>query len=148
MNHARLAVVALVAGSLLASGCGSSRHAGSLPGLTAAKLATLTAKARDVAEGDGDAHPSEATIYATVRRESTRAPLLPPPTQPVCVVVLRGHFVCGFCDLPGAAPPRGNDTIVFDRKTLQGLAGGVAKQVDPSALGIRRLGPGRPVALG
>lgn len=73
MKHARVSVVALVGASLLASGCGSSRQASSLPGLTAAKLVKLTAMVRSAARANDDAHPSGATIYASRRHEANIA---------------------------------------------------------------------------
>jgi hypothetical protein len=63
LSHARVSVVALVGASLLASGCGSSPQASSLPGLTAAKLVKLKAMVMSAAEANGDAQPSGATIY-------------------------------------------------------------------------------------
>ncbi len=66
--------------------------------------------------------------------------------QPVYLVVLRGHFVCYACSRPSSAvPPQRGDviTMVLDRKTLQGLDGGIGGHVDTS-----KVGPGLPLALG
>ncbi len=148
LNHARVSVVALVGASLLASGCGSSRQASSLPGLTAAKLAKLKAMVMSAARANGDAHPSGATIYASRRHEANIAAGSGsgvPGAQPVYLVVIRGHFVCGGCSSPGgtANPPSGDViTSVVDRKTLQDLDFGIGSQVDTS-----KLAPGLPLSL-
>ena len=149
MKRVLASVVVLVSASLLASGCGSTRHASSLPGLTPGKLARLTAMAKRAARLSGDAHPSSATVYASRRHEANIAAGAGsgiPGEQPVYLVVIRGNFVCSDCSAPARvlSAPRGNViTMVVGRSTLQGLDGGIGDQVDTS-----KLGPGLPLAVG
>src|SRR5579864_6189594 len=124
----RLATVgtALVSAALLGGGCGSSRHATSLPGLTGAKLVRIKALVRAAAKADGDAHPSSVMVFASRRHEANIAAGAGtgvPGVQPVYLVIVRGHFICNACSGPaGRAPPRGNViTMVLDRRTLQGV---------------------------
>lgn len=142
-----VAGAALVGAALLAGGCGSSRHATSLSGLTRAKLARLEAMVRSAAKASGDAHPTSATVYASRRHEANIAAGAGsgiPGTQPVYLVVVRGNFVCDACTGPaGAAPPHGHViTMVLARKTLRGLDGGIGGQVDTS-----KVGPGLTLQL-
>ena len=139
--------IALVSTALLAGGCGTSRHATSLPGLTATKLVRLRAIVREAAKADGDAHPSSVMVYATRRHEANvagGAGTGVPGSQPVYLVIARGHFVCSGCRGPaGAAAPRGNVIMmVLDRRTLRGLDGGIGGNVDTS-----KVGPGLPIPL-
>ena len=150
MSRARVSVVALLSASVLLSACGSSRQAAtSLPGLTAAKLAKLTAMVRKEATLGGDPHPSGVMIYASRRHEANIAAGAGtgvPGEQPVYLLVARGQFVCSTCSGPPGnfQPPHGNViTMVVDRRTLQDLDGGIGGRVDTS-----RLGPGLPLALG
>jgi hypothetical protein len=148
MNRACVAVAALVGASLLASGCGSSRQATSLPGLTEAKLMKLAASVKAMAKANGDAHPSGAIIYASRRHEANIAAGAGTGVfgeQPVYLVVVRGQFVCNSCSgPPGHTAPRGNTiTTVVDRKTLQGLDFGIGGRVD-----TRKLGAGLRLTLG
>jgi hypothetical protein len=143
---------ALVAGLVVlgvAAGCGGSRHATSLPGLTAKKLAKLEAIVQNDARIDGDAHPLSVMVYASRRHEANvvaGAGTGVLGSQPVYLVVVRGQFVCSTCSGPaGAAPPKGNViTLVLGRSKLQGLDFGIGgQQIDTGALG-----PGLPVSLG
>jgi hypothetical protein len=148
MRRPAIAGTALVSAVLLAGGCGNSRHATSLPGLTATKLLRLKAIVRAAAKADGDAHPSSVMVFASRRHEANIAAGAGtgvPGAQPVYLVVVRGHFVCNACSGPaGHAAPRGTViTMVLDRKTLQGLDGGIGGNVDTS-----KIGPGLPVRLG
>jgi hypothetical protein len=138
---------ALVSTALLAGGCGSSRHATSLPGLTATKLARLKAIVREAAKADGDARPSSVMVYATRRHEANvagGAGTGVPGSQPVYLVIARGHFICSDCSRPaGAAAPSGNVIMmVLDRRTLRGLDGGIGGHLNTS-----KVGPGLPVQL-
>ena len=137
----------LVSVAVLGAGCGSSQHATTLPGLTATKLARLKTIVKDAAKADGDAHPSGVMVFASRRHEANIAAGAGsgvPGSQPVYLVVARGHFICTGCTGPlGAAPPRGNViTMVLERKTLRGLDGGIGGQVDTS-----KVGPGLPLQL-
>jgi len=129
-------------------GCGSSSHATSLPGLTAAKLARLKAIASDAAKANGDAHPSSVIVFASRRHEANIAAGAGTGvigSEPVYLVVIRGHFVCSGCSgPPGSSPPKGDVmTMVLDRNTLQGLDSGIGGPVDTS-----KVGPGLTLALG
>jgi hypothetical protein len=146
----RLAAVgiAFVSAALLTTACGSSHRAISLPGLTTTKLVRLKALARTAAKTEGDAHPSSATVFASGRHEANIAAGAGtgvPGSEPVYLVIIRGHFVCSDCTGPAnAAPPHGNViTMVLDRKTLRGLDGGIGGHVDTS-----KVGPGLPLRLG
>lgn len=148
MKRALALGAALVGAALLASGCASSRHATSLPGLTAKKLVRIEAMVRTTARADGDAHPSSATVFASRRHEANIAAGAGtgvPGVQPVYLVVIHGHFVCKGCSGPaGHAPPRGHViTLVLTRKTLQGLDFGIGGPVNTS-----KVGPGLPLTLG
>lgn len=147
MRRASLVGTAVVTIALLAGGCGGSRHASSLPGLTAKKLVRLEAIVRNAAKADGDAHPSSVMVFATRRHEANVAAGAGtgvPGSQPVYLVVARGSFVCSDCSGPaGAAAPRGNViTMVLARRTLQGLDSGIGGHVDTS-----KVGPGLPLQL-
>jgi len=138
----------LVSIAVLGAGCGGSRHATSLPGLTATKLARLKTIVKDAAKASGDAHPSSVMVYASRRHEANIAAGAGsgvPGSDPVYLVVAQGHFICTGCTGPaGAAPPRGDViTMVLDRKTLRGLDGGIGGPVDTS-----KVGPGLPLRLG
>jgi hypothetical protein len=148
MKRALAVGTALASTALLVGGCGSGSHATSLPGVTAAKLAKLKAIARDASAGDGDAHPSSAMVFASRRHEANIAAGAGTGvvgTQPVYLVVIRGHFVCAGCSGPrGAAPPKGDViTLVLDRKMLQRLDFGIGGGVNTS-----KVGPGLPLGLG
>lgn len=128
-------------------GCGGSRHATSLPGLTPAKLARLEAIVRSTATADGDAQPSSVMVYASRRHEANIAAGAGTGVYgrtPVYLVIMRGHFVCDSCTGPaGSAAPTGNVvTMVLARKTLQGLDGGIGGRTD-----TRGVGPGLPLPL-
>jgi hypothetical protein len=150
-----LAAMATLATLVLVSGCGGSHHAASLPGLTAAKLAKLTASVRRDATLNGDPHPLSATVYASRHHEAVLATMADgvPGDQPVYVVVIRGQFVCSGCSSPGpigatgaqgSNQPHGNTiTDVVDRRTLKELDWGIGTRVDTS-----KLGPGVPIATG
>ena len=119
-----------------------------LPGLTATKLVKLRAIVRSAAEADRDAHPSSVMVFATRRHKAiiaAGAGTGVPASQPVYLVIIRGHFICNVCSGPANnAPPRGDViTMVLDRRTLQSLDGGFGGQVDTS-----RVGPGLPLRLG
>jgi hypothetical protein len=150
----RFLVAALAIGLALTAGaCGGSHQSQSsrvtsLPGLTATKLARLEAMVRDAAKAEGDAHPSSATVFASRRHEANIAAGAGsgvPGSGPVYLVIVRGHFVCNDCTGPAnVAPPRGTViTMVLDRRTLQGLDGGIGGHVDTS-----EVGPGLPLRLG
>jgi hypothetical protein len=148
MKHVLATGIALVSVALIAGGCGSSRRATSLPGLTAAKLVKLRAIVRYAAKADGDAHPSSVMVFASRRHEANIAAGAGTGvlgSQPVYLVVTRGHFICNACSGPANhAPPRGNViTMVLDRRTLHGLDFGIGGHVDTS-----RVGPGLPLRLG
>src|SRR5579864_4235339 len=89
----------LVSIAVLGAGCGGSRHATSLPGLTATKLARLKTIVKDAAKAGGDAHPSSVMVYASRRHEANIATGAGgvPGSDPVYLVVARGHFVCTGC---------------------------------------------------
>src|SRR5437868_158889 len=131
-----------------AAGCGSSHpDATSLPGLTHAKLVQLKAIVRSTAKADGDGHPSSVTVFASRRHEANIAAGAGTGvfgSQPVYLVVVRGHFTCTGCSgPPGHTAPSGDVvTMVLDRTTLGGLDFGIGGSVDTS-----KLGPGLPVQL-
>lgn len=123
-------------------------QATALPGLTAMKLVKLSAIVRSAAKADGDTHPSSVMVFATRRHKANIAAGAGsgvPGSQPVYLVVVRGHFVCSKrCPgLPDAVPPRGDViTMVLDRRTLQALDSGIGGPVDTS-----RVAPGLPLRL-
>ncbi len=138
----------VVTAALLAGGCGGSRHATTLPGLTATKLVRLKAIVGEAAKAEGDVHPSSVMVFATRRHEANiagGAGTGVPGSQPVYLVIARGHFVCSDCTGPAGAPaPRGNVIMmVLDRRTLRGLDAGIGGHVDTS-----KVGPGLPLQLG
>lgn len=95
---------------------------------------------KEAAKGYGDAHPSSVTVFATRRHEANiagGAGTGVPGSQPVYLVIARGHFVCSGCSGPaGAAAPRGNVIMmVLDRRTLRGLDGGIGGHVNTSGVG-------------
>lgn len=142
MGHDGQATLEALARSIIA------RSAGSLPGLTAAKLARLEAMARNAASVEGDSHPSSAVVFASRRHEANIAAGAGsgvPGSRPVYLVVIRGHFTCADCTGPaGAAPPRGDViTMVLDRRTLRVLDGGIGGHVNTS-----EVGHGVPLRLG
>jgi hypothetical protein len=147
MDRARISVVVLLGASLLATSCGSSRQASSLPGLTAGKLVELTAKVRRAARVNGDSHPSSVMVFASRGHEAnTVAGAGVPGKRRVYLVVVHGWFVCHACSSPGppAKVPRVNViTMVVDRRTLQNLGGSIGGNVHTS-----KLGPGLALALG
>ena len=103
MRRALAVAAAFVSAALLAGGCGSSRHATSLPGLTPTKLVRLEAIVREAAKADGDARPSSVMVFATRRHEANIAGGTGngvPGSQPVYLVIARGHFVCSACSGP------------------------------------------------
>lgn len=152
----RVAVIgcALLGVAALAGGCGSSHNATSsygatsLPGLTPTKSARLEAIVRRAAKVDGDAHPSSVMVYATSRHEANIAGGAGsgvPGSQPVYLVILRGHFNCNACSSPTNHPPPGGTHVmmVVDRRTLQDLDGGVGS----GPLDTATVGPGLSLQL-
>ncbi|HZS31417.1 MAG TPA: hypothetical protein VFA37_09185 [Gaiellaceae bacterium] len=147
MKRASALTAVLASAALLAAGCGSSHQATTLPGLTAAKRARIQAVARQTARADGDAHPSSITVFASGRHEANVAAGAGTGvigSQPVYLVVIRGHFVCSGCSGPaGSTPPTGDViTLVLDRTTLRNLDFGIGGNAHTSMLG-----PGLPLRL-
>ncbi len=145
----RRAIGLAVALALLA-GCGGSRAATSLPGLTPAKLAKLRALALSVAQNAKDAHPSSVMVFASRRHEANIADGAGSGVvgeDPVYLLVLRGNFVVSFPSAPGPRPPQKATVItdVLTRSTLRELDYGFgdAKNVDTSTLA-----PGLALSLG
>ena len=139
-----LAVATVLASTaLLISGCASGgRPATSLPGLTSAKIAKLETLAQAGASGEGDPHPSSASVFAATWHQAIRATggfvnINGVPDTPVYVLVVRGHFHCAGCSPDGSAPWRGEILAwVLGRKTLRVLdGGGGLDHIDTSALG-------------
>jgi hypothetical protein len=96
MRRPAIVGTALVSAALLVGGCGSSRDAASLPGLTTTKLLRVKALVRAAARADGDAHPSSVMVFASRRHEANIAAGAGtgvPGIQPVYLVVVRGHFI-------------------------------------------------------
>ena len=145
-----LTVATAFMSAVVVSGCGSSSHqATSLPGLTTTKLEALKAIVRRETRILGDAHPSSAIVFATRWHEATVATGVATSSagsQPVYLVVVRGHFHCDGCsDASGSGPWSGDIlTFVLDRSKLRSrYGGGGVTQVDTSGLG-----PGLPLVLG
>jgi hypothetical protein len=94
------------------------------------------------------AHPSSVMVYASQRQQAriavgARAGV--PGSQPVYLVVLRGHFI-------GPSPPAGGDagrleanviTMILDRTTLRQFYYGFGSHVDTN-----NVGPGLRLTLG
>jgi hypothetical protein len=111
-------------------------------------LVRLEAIAGGAAKANGDAHPSSVMVFTSRRHEANIAAGAGTGvfgTEPVYLVVLRGHFICSDCSGPrGHAPPRGNViTLVLDRASLQNLDFGIGGRVNTS-----KLRPGLPLQLG
>lgn len=144
---------AVVTAALLVGGCGGSRQATSLPGLTAWRLAKLKALAQANATAassyGGSSHVSGAMVYATTYRQALLAMGMKGLTaqvdaRPVYLVVEHGHFDCAGCQ-DGQAPVTGDIAyLVLDRRTLRSLySAGIGDHANTS-----RLGPGLPISVG
>ena len=145
---------AFVSAVLLVGGCGSSREATSLPGLTAARLAKVKALAQANATAassyGGSRHVSSAMVYATTYREALlamgqRGLTAQVGDQPVFLVVEHGHFRCAGCDY--SAPVSGDIAyLVLERRTLRSLDPGYSGFIVDHT-NMSQLGRGLPLAV-
>ena len=91
----------------LASTCALAGPArASSPGIPRAARAQLLGSALTVAAAEGDRHPHDIRAVRTTSSGAGRAIhcdctfVVPPPSAPVYLVAMRGHFSCNTCSSP------------------------------------------------
>jgi hypothetical protein len=99
----------LVATLLLAILVGGESAAASRSGIPASAKRALLNEALRVGKLDGDSHPYDIRAVRTTVAGAGRAThchcrgFIPPPTTPVYLVAMRGHFACNNCSHPPGA---------------------------------------------
>lgn len=115
------------------------------PPVPASAIPRLTAIAKHVAKGNGDATPAWATAVLTTHAKALTSATpgdFVPGTGKVRVylITMQGHFVANDVSVPpGAAAPRGRYiSVVVDARTFGGMDFGIGPNpppVSPASLG-------------
>jgi hypothetical protein len=116
-----LTLVVVLTGGLAAGSSSASPGKHHSPGIPASARAALRSAAIGIATRHGDSHPYDIEAVRTTHRKAERLLcgdcefLLVPPSAPVYVVAMRGHFNCNLCSHPRGRhfSPAGVITLQF-----------------------------------
>ncbi len=115
-------VVVVLIGWVAAGSASATRGKSHSPPIPGSARAALLKAATAIARVHGDSHPRDIEAVRTTHREAERILdsggelYVVPPTAPVYVVAMRGHFNCNACSHPAGRSLK-PDTVI----TLQFL---------------------------